>query len=151
MDLRYPCPQCGRAGRADLVEEAAVLSCPHCDYIGLLPLDWQRDLLVTRCPMCACPELFRDARLDPRVWIGFLLGGLALAPLTRFASLAAAAAAGLLLRLAVPERLVCYRCGASLRGHRRGTDRGRFDARERDRVRSAAPPRTARPPRTPRA
>jgi DNA-directed RNA polymerase subunit RPC12/RpoP len=151
MDLRYPCPQCGRTSRAELAEEAAVLSCAHCSYVGLLPLDWVRDLAVTRCPMCGCPELYRDRRVDRRTGILLFLGGLALAPLTKLVSLAAAAVAGVLLRFGASERLVCYRCGATLRGHRRQAGQRGFDVRVRDRVGIGSPQaRRAPPPRSPR-
>jgi hypothetical protein len=65
-----------------------------------------------------------------------LVGGVALAVFTRYLSLLAAAVLDLILYLTSPEVLVCYACGARIRGHRPSDRHGRFDPRIEHRVRN---------------
>ena len=135
MELRFACPQCGTESRLAPAEDSTVLTCPACDYVGLLPLDWVSDRRVRCCPICGSDDLYRHRDFHQKLAVVVVVAGAALALLTRFVSLAVAAVLCLLLYRGSPESLVCYLCRARIRGHEPGGRHGRFDPRVEERVR----------------
>ncbi len=106
-----------------------MLACGHCDYVGLLPLDWTENLRVARCPICGSTDLYRRRRPAPAVTLAIAAAGAALAWFTAGLSLAAAAAGIVGAYVATRERLGCYRCAARVTGHERDAGRPSFDPR----------------------
>jgi hypothetical protein len=137
MELRYHCPECRTENRKATAEASTVLACEHCEYAGILPLDWTRDQRVRRCPICGGEEIFRQRDFSQRLAsIVFILGLLA-APVTRYMSLVIATLLTLTIYLTARESLTCYRCRAHVRGHWPSHDHGRYDPAVDERVRQS--------------
>jgi DNA-directed RNA polymerase subunit RPC12/RpoP len=138
VKLRFSCPQCGRTNRANAVEQRTVLACEHCDYVGLLPLDWAEDRRVARCPICGSTDLYRRRRPPLLIPIALAAAGAGLVVFTGGLSLAVAAAGIAATWIATPERLACYRCAARVTGHARDDGRSSFDPRVQAAIRRGA-------------
>ena len=134
MELRYACPQCGAEHLVPDAESSTVISCSRCGFIGLLPADWALDGRVDRCPICGTKDLFRRRDLHQKLLIILVIAGVTLALFTRYLSLLAAAILGVLVYIASPEALICYRCGSSVRGHRPTQDHDRYDPETAERA-----------------
>lgn len=135
MQIRYACPQCGVEHQKDAADESTLLDCGRCGYVGLFPTDWTRDLNVERCPICGNTELYRQKDFNHRVGIIVLIFGAIFAYMTKYVSLVFAGILDLILYLTAPEVLTCYHCRTQVRGHRPGSEHGRFDPRIDERVR----------------
>jgi hypothetical protein len=83
---------------------------------------------VTHCLACGHSELYRQKDFPKSIGIAIVVVAAAAAPFTPYyASLFAAALFDALLYLALPERLVCYVCGARHTGFSNDPRHPRFD------------------------
>ncbi|MCH8333360.1 hypothetical protein IIC65_05455 [Candidatus Sumerlaeota bacterium] len=69
------------------------------------------------CPVCGCPDLYRQRDFNRKLGVAIVIVGAALAPFTRFISLAACALIDFALYLLVAQIAVCYHCRSIFRGY----------------------------------
>jgi hypothetical protein len=120
VDVRFPCPECDRTGRLNLVGPAN-WQCPACDH--RLQVD-AVDPALTSCPLCGNHELYK--KKDFPHWLGMTILVVAcLASVFTYgwyekwltwAILIGSAVLDGLLFLWVGDAIVCYRCGGTCRG-----------------------------------
>jgi len=116
LPLGFDCPACGAARslhRERLTHHGGLFGCLACGH----------------------PELFTTNAFPRRLGILIVLVAAALAPVTTYASLAAAAILDLAIYLAVPEIVNCYVCGAEHHGFPRDPKHPRFDRQIAERLR----------------
>ncbi|TAJ21682.1 MAG: hypothetical protein EPO68_04290 [Planctomycetota bacterium] len=94
---------------------------------------------LVRCLACGHPELYRQKDFPKSVGIAIVVVAAVAAPFTPYyASLFAAALIDALLYLALPERLVCYVCGARHSGFANDPRHPRFDREIDERLKYGA-------------
>lgn len=69
------------------------------------------------CPVCGCPDLYRQRDFNRKLGVAIVVVGAALAPFTHFISLAACALIDFALYLLVAEIAVCYHCRSIFGGY----------------------------------
>jgi hypothetical protein len=119
--VRFPCPECERPGRLESPGPAE-WACPSCDHVTRLA--GPADPSVPACPVCGNAELYKKKDFSHALGMGILLLGLAGATLSYWlydkwlywAILIGSAALDGVLYLLVKDVIVCYRCGAHVRG-----------------------------------
>lgn len=72
---------------------------------------------LVKCPLCGCPDLYRQRDFNRRLGIGIIVVGAVLAPFTHYLSLPLFAAIDFLIYYFVPDVVLCYHCQAALRGY----------------------------------
>lgn len=70
---------------------------------------------LVACPVCGCPDLYRQRDFNRKIGITIILVGAVLAPWTHFLSLVVCALIDFAIYRFVPEAVVCYHCQAILR------------------------------------
>lgn len=118
-----------RAEREPAGQWPAELACAGCGTRAPLLRDGLSSAGgLTHCLACGHPELYRQKDFPKSIGIAIVVLAAIAAPFTPYyASLFAAAAIDALLYLALPERLVCYVCGARHTGFANEPRHPRFD------------------------
>jgi hypothetical protein len=92
--------------------------CSGCgDTQPAYPEAFNADGRLVKCPVCGCPDLYRQRDFNRKLGIGLIVIGAVLAPFTYYLSLPLFAGIDFLIYYFVPDVVVCYHCQASLRGY----------------------------------
>ncbi len=72
---------------------------------------------IIACPVCGCPDLYRQRDFNRKLGFMIVLVGAILAPWTHFISIAVCALIDVILYYVVPDAAMCYYCHAIMRGY----------------------------------
>ena len=131
MNVRFSCPACDHAARADF-DESVSWQCPVCDHRVAIAAVGDT---LRACKICANPDLYR--KKDFPHWLGmlllvaaclaFLVTNYLYRPWLAWGILLVSALIDGLLYMAVGDVIVCYRCGANHRGFVSKPEHGAFE------------------------
>src|ERR1700761_6013666 len=124
MRLTYLCPECQRPSRVELSEGDTEFACSSCGKVQVVPPGAIDAEGLHRCLVCPSTDLY--VRKDFPQRLGFWIVTLGLLAscvswgfherLLTYLILFATALIDVVLYFVVPNGLMCYRCGAQVRG-----------------------------------
>lgn len=146
MNVTYNCPNCHRTTRAQLTQDAASITCTHCQQPINIPDGAIADNQIHRCLVCPSTELFARKDFPQRLGVALVILGFVGSSiawfnyqvLLSFAILFVTALVDLVLYIVMGESLTCYRCHAQYRGFEEIQRHGGFDLETHERYRQMA-------------
>ena len=146
LQLRFRCPACEQQNRNRITDAAELVRCEHCG--------WSRNVVPAHldghqpraCLVCGCSDLWRQRDFPQRLGLLFVsaqvvLSTIAVAYYRPFLALGILMGFFLIdfvLYAAMPDVLVCYRCGARHRHAQIGDEHPRFNLETHERYRQEA-------------
>ena len=67
---------------------------------------------IIACPVCGCPDVYRQRDFNRKLGVGIVIAGAVLAPFTKFISLIVCALIDFAIYLRIRDVVVCYHCRA---------------------------------------
>lgn len=124
MNVTFACPRCEQPARVEIDPAQSEYACPRCQQVIHVPAGAIDEGRVRRCLACPSTDLYLRKDFPQRLGVALVVLGFAAStvawgfgrPILTFAILFATALVDVVLYLAVPNALMCYRCGAQYRG-----------------------------------
>lgn len=92
-------------------------TCKSCsEATGAHPESLREDKIVG-CPLCGCPDIYRQRDFNRVLGVAIIVVGAVLAPFTYYISLAVFAAVDFLVFYLVRDVVCCHHCQAQMRGY----------------------------------
>ena len=134
MRIRTQCRACGLPFGAELAPGPVHLPCPNCaePREAASSFDPADATTVTRCPFCDSTHFYRQRDVNRGLGCALVAVGAALVPWTYGLSLLALTVLDVVLYLALPESVVCYRCDTVYRDARPTAGQQAFDLLKHD-------------------
>ncbi|MCA9048788.1 MAG: hypothetical protein KDA89_08675 [Planctomycetaceae bacterium] len=124
MQIIFQCPVCQKHSQNQLQPPSAEIHCNHCDWSRNEGTEDFGGPFCRRCRICGCQDLWRQKDFPQALGLVFVVTAATFStiawsmyhPLAAIGILMFFAFVDMLLYALMPDRLVCYRCGAR---HRR--------------------------------
>lgn len=119
MQIRLHCPHCDLPMRLSKWESLSALVCPRCEKsIPTHIDDHTKELKLDHCVLCGSKELFRQKLFNRNVGVGIVVLGVIASffVVPPVLPLVIVGLIDLILFVALPYMLVCYRCDTEHRG-----------------------------------
>ncbi len=115
----WRCPKCLKPNEGDAPGDGAgPWKCSGCGEIQPAhPEAFAPEGHLNLCPICGCPDIYRQRDFNRNVGLVIIGLGAVLAPFTHYLSLPLFAGIDFLIYYFVPDVVVCYHCQGSLRGY----------------------------------
>lgn len=119
MLLVFRCPHCQQTVRRTVAADDRDIACEHCGWTRELRAESDATKSPAACCVCGCDDLWRQKDFPQRVGVALVATGALLStlawswfrPVLAIGVLLVFAAIDLVLYWAMPDVLVCYRCG----------------------------------------
>lgn len=127
--IQWRCPACLKPNEAQPADEGVgPWKCGSCgEEQAAHPEAMSGEGKLVKCPVCGCPDLYRQRDFNRKLGIGLIVVGAVLAPFTYYISLPVFAGIDFLIYYFVPDVVVCYHCQAAIRGYAGTEDVPLFD------------------------